>query len=629
MKYVAIDTETHLIVDNNVPAPICLTAFLMDEQDNTDSFIARFDTTLYTWLKSVFLDTSRTIIMHNAAFDLSVICASYPTLYGPVFRALKEGRVHDTGIIEKLHKIAHGGEGVGMIDVNGSKVSKLSLAGLVYKYFMIDITASKQADSVRYNYDSLRSQSLEIWSHEAKIYAVYDAMYTFLVYQVQIAQIPQDEIMGHAKQVSYDFALRLTGSQGICVDASKVSSVKKSLEDAIRETATPLLDAGILKIEKGEIKENKSVLKAKVQTAYESMKKEIKKTNSGEISVDKGALEESEDADLLALLEYREITKLLSTYIDSVEMVNLPRMDGRLRCDYEVLQATGRTSSKDPNLQNLPRREGIRDCFVPSQCFVFVACDYDAAELRTLAQCHYSITGKESPLLSMYKQDSGFDPHTWFACKMLNITYEEGMTRKSQGDKEIKKQRQRAKACNFGFPGGMGASSFMAYAKGYGVSLTRDEAQDLKNQWFDAWQLWDWLDHAQDAHDQGFVIIPQSQRKRGRVSFTQACNTPFQGLASDGAKEALFRVALECFSDTDSPLYGSRPVVFIHDEIIIEAPEYKAQSAAKRLQEVMIDAMQTFCPDTPIEASPTLMRLWSKNAESKIDADGNYTIWTN
>jgi hypothetical protein len=169
----------------------------------------------------------------------------------------------------------------------------------------------------------------------------------------------------------------------------------------------------------------------------------------------------------------------------------------------------------------------------------------------------------------------------------------------------------------------------MAYAKGYGVSLTRDEAQDLKNQWFDAWQLWDWLDHAQDAHDQGFVIIPQSQRKRGRVSFTQACNTPFQGLASDGAKEALFRVALECFSDTDSPLYGSRPVVFIHDEIIIEAPEYKAQSAAKRLQEVMIDAMQTFCPDTPIEASPTLMRLWSKNAESKIDADGNYTIWTN
>ena len=130
MKYVAIDTETHLIVDNNVPAPICLTAFLMDEQDNTDSFIARFDTTLYTWLKSVFLDTSRTIIMHNAAFDLSVICAAYPTLYGPVFQALKENRVHDTGIIEKLHKIAHGGEGVGMIDVNGSKVSKLSLAVL-------------------------------------------------------------------------------------------------------------------------------------------------------------------------------------------------------------------------------------------------------------------------------------------------------------------------------------------------------------------------------------------------------------------------------------------------------------------------------------------------------------------
>jgi DNA polymerase I-like protein with 3'-5' exonuclease and polymerase domains len=100
-------------------------------------------------------------------------------------------------------------------------------------------------------------------------------------------------------------------------------------------------------------------------------------------------------------------------------------------------------------------------------------------------------------------------------------------------------------------------------------------------------------------------------------------------LASDGAKEALFRVSFECFADTKSSLYDSRPVVFIHDEIIIESPEHKAQAASRRLQEVMIEAMQAFCPDTPIEASPTLMRLWSKNAESKLDADGNYTIWTN
>jgi DNA polymerase I-like protein with 3'-5' exonuclease and polymerase domains len=627
MKFIAIDTETHLIVDNNVPAPVCLTAFLLDDQGQSESFIARFDQTLYAWLKHVFADTNKTIIMHNAAFDLSVICATYPSLYPQVFKALKDGRVHDTGIIEKLHKIAHGGEGVGVMDVNGTKVAKLSLAGLVYKYFMIDIASSKQADSVRYQYDSFRNQSLDIWSQEAKIYAVYDAMYTMLVYQVQMQQIPQDEIVGHAKQVSYDFALRLTGSHGICVDPSKVSSVKKSLEDAIKEQEQPLLELGILKVEKNEIKENKTIIKARVQQAYESMKKEIKKTDSGAISMDKSALEESEDPELLSLLEYREVTKLLSTYIDSVEMVNLPLMDGRLRCDYEVLQATGRTSSRDPNLQNLPRREGIRDCFVPSKGFVFVACDYDAAELRTLAQCHYSMTGNESPLLSMYKKDSGFDPHTWFACKMLNISYEEGMTRKSQGDKEIKKQRQRAKACNFGFPGGMGASSFMAYAKGYGVTLTKDEAQDLKNQWFDAWQLWDWLDHAQDAQEEGFVIIPQSHRKRGRVSFTQACNTPFQGLASDGAKEALFNVALECFADSDSPLYNSRPVVFIHDEIIIESPENNAQAAARRLQQIMIASMRSFCPDTPIEASPTLMRSWSKNAESKLDANGNFTIW--
>ena len=627
MKIIAIDTETHLIKDNNIPAPVCLTAVVYDEETgSTTPFLSSISSQLCEWLISVFESQDHTIVMHNSAYDLCVLVKCFPILFPSVFSAIAQGRVHDTMIIEQLHKIAHGGDGKGVYK-NG--LSKLSLGGLVYKYFDLDLSdQKKQEDSVRYRYSALRNTPFENWEDDAKSYAVLDPMFTLLVYKTQIDQIPPREISEHDKQVGAAFALKLTSSQGICVDQSKVDQVELSLSKLIDELSQPLLVHNLLVSDKTGVKENKKQIVDAVETAYVTQKKEIKKTASGATSLDKESLEDSNDPNLAQLLEYREVSKLLSTYVDSIKMVSSSLLDGRLRCEYEVLQATGRTSSKNPNLQNLPRREGIRDCFVPSKGFIFIACDYDAAELRTLAQCHYSMTGNKSLLLEMYQSDPSFDPHTWFACKMMGITYEEGIQRKKNGDKEIKANRQRAKASNFGFPGGMGAVSFMAYAKGYGVNLSLDEAETLRNEWFTAWNMWDWLTVANNASssEDREVIIPISNRIRGKVGFTQACNTPFQGLASDGAKLALFNVAKECFSDKESALYGSRPVVFIHDEIIIETPVYNAQSAALRLQEVMRESMQAYCPNVPIEASPTLMTYWSKNAESKF-VNGSYTIW--
>lgn len=623
MHLIAIDTETYLIKDNNIPAPICLSAYAQNNGKHAIySFVSGFSKELYDWLVKVLSDEQCTIIMHNAAFDLSVICNAYPTLYPYAFKALDAGRIQDTKIIEKLHKIANGGDGSGRYE-NGA--GKLSLAGLVYKYFDTDIyQGKKDANAIRYHYDSLRDIPVDQWEDEAKKYALEDAMWTLLIYCCQIKQIDHEEINNQVAQVKADFCLRLMGSHGIRVDSSKVDQVEQNLKQALEEASKPLISCGFLD---SRGKENKETIKRTIEKAYATRGGTSKKTVNGGISLDKQALEESKHPDCLFLLEYRESEKLLSTYIDSIKMVNSDYLDNRLRCEYEVLQSTGRTSSKDPNLQNLPRREGIRDCFVPSEGFIFIACDYDAAELRTLAQCYYSMTGIESPLLQWYKRDPSFDPHTWFACKMMNITYEEGMNLKKQGDKTIKANRQRAKACNFGFPGGMGHISFQAYAKGYGLNLSEEEALDLKNQWFEAWDMTGWTRLAAKTIDEvGYVEVPFSQRRRGNVNFTQACNTPFQGLASDGAKEALFLVTKECFSEPKAPLYDCRPVVFIHDEIIIEAPEFKAQEAAKRLQELMIQGMSKYCPDCPIEASPTLMRYWSKNAESS-EENGFFTIW--
>jgi len=117
-----------------------------------------------------------------------------------------------------------------------------------------------------------------------------------------------------------------------------------------------------------------------------------------------------------------------------------------------------------------------------------------------------------------------------------------------------------------------------------------------------------------------------SERVRGNCSFTQASNTYFQGLASDASKNALLEVVKKCFGEPgSSALVGCRPCIFVHDEIIIEAPEEYASEAADELVRTMIEAAEEVCRHVPFRASPTLMRRWSKKAKSKKE-NGKWTV---
>jgi DNA polymerase I-like protein with 3'-5' exonuclease and polymerase domains len=114
---------------------------------------------------------------------------------------------------------------------------------------------------------------------------------------------------------------------------------------------------------------------------------------------------------------------------------------------------------------------------------------------------------------------------------------------------------------------------------------------------------------------EGDIIQLRSGRKRGLCRYTVAANTYFQGLAADASKLALWWVTRACYTDRNSPLFGCRPVIFLHDEIIMEAPESYAHLAATELERVMVKAMQVFVPDVPCRATAALMRRWAKEAE--------------
>jgi hypothetical protein len=152
----------------------------------------------------------------------------------------------------------------------------------------------------------------------------------------------------------------------------------------------------------------------------------------------------------------------------------------------------------------------------------------------------------------------------------------------------------------------------------------------MKAQWLRAWPemvtYFEWVNQAVGLGE-ATLVHPITGFVRGDVGYTDGCNHLFQHLAAQGAKRALYRAAREAYAEPDSPFFGSRPVVFVHDEIIAEVPESRAAAASTRLAQIMCEEMALLIPDVKITASPTLMRYWTKDAVETYDVNGTLVPW--
>jgi DNA polymerase I-like protein with 3'-5' exonuclease and polymerase domains len=294
---------------------------------------------------------------------------------------------------------------------------------------------------------------------------------------------------------------------------------------------------------------------------------------------------------------------------------------------------TGRTSSSGGNagnVQNVRRAEGTRECFTPREGWVYIGVDFDKAELHTVSQTCIDIFGRSTMAEAL---NAGKDPHTMLGARLAGMSYEEAVERLRLKDKIVKEWRQRAKPGNFGFLGGMGALGMQAYAKAqYGVKMTLEECEQLLTGWQETWpveavEYLNWIREL--CAGGGYADIKHfiSNRWRTRIPYCVAANSFFQGRAADGAKKALYEVVRRCYSDPNSALYGCRPVNFVHDEIITEAPLDRASDAAWEKRDVMVEAFNHFTPDVPVRATPVLMDRWSKSAEHLVDSNGNLQVW--
>jgi len=384
-------------------------------------------------------------------------------------------------------------------------------------------------------------------------------------------------------------------------------------------------------------------LREAVYRAYDGLPP---KTDKGDISTSREALVES---GVEALEAFGELSKWekLKTYADTLDA-----LQGRpMNVQANPLLNTGRASYQGL-IQLIPRKGGVRECFVPREGRVFCSVDYAAIEMSTLAQVCLWALGF-SKLADAINAD--IDPHSLFAANMIGVGYEEFLERKKEPI--FAGYRQAAKAANFGFPGMMGGPTFVAAKKREGEKVCEwtyrdgqcgklgkvrewkgrelkaplcarciEEAEKLRrfylNQWPEMPAYFNWVS-AQGESVEHFV----SKRVRGGCSGPAGANTRFQGLASDGAKAALRRMTREMYLDRGSALYGSRLVVFAHDETLLEIPEERLHEAAYRQAEVMVAEMKRYVPDVKVKAAPAAMRYWTKKADEKFNADGKLIPW--
>ena len=304
----------------------------------------------------------------------------------------------------------------------------------------------------------------------------------------------------------------------------------------------------------------------------------VKKTKTG-YSTNAEVLEKLRDKHPIvdAVLDYRQLTKLKSTYVDGLTKVIAP--DGRIHTSFQnTVTATGRLSSTEPNLQNIPIRTELgaelRKMFVAGPGHVLVDADYSQIELRLLAH----IAGDEH-MIAAFR--SGEDIHTVTASQVFGVPAE----------LVTHEMRRRAKAVNFGIVYGISDFSLSQ-----DIGVTRREAKEYMKRYFETYSgVRAYMTQVvEDAREKGYVSTIMGRRRWlpelkssnfNTRSFGErvALNAPIQGTAADLIKKAMIRVDARLRAEG----LEARLVLQVHDELIVECPEEEADRVCALLTEEM------------------------------------------
>lgn len=511
-------------------------------------------------LKPLLEDESVAKVGQNLKYDQSVLARAGITLHGIAYDTMLESYV---------------------LNSTGSRhdMDSLALKYLQHSCISFESIAGKGAKQLTFN---------QIELEQAAPYAAEDADITLRLHQTLWPQVCEHEGL---KKLFHEIELPLVSilsgmeRRGVRLDCDKLREHSERLAKRIDELEQKAHDIAGEPFNLGSPKQLQQIL-------FEKMGLPVKKkTPKGAPSTNEEVLAElALDYPLPAtILEYRGLSKLKSTYTDKLpELVDSETQ--RVHTSYhQAVTATGRLSSSDPNLQNIPIRneEGrkIRQAFIAEDGFKLVAIDYSQIELRIMA--HLSA---DAGLLAAFAE--GKDIHRATAAEVFGETLEQVTT----------EQRRSAKAINFGLIYGMSA---FGLARQLGIG--RKDAQHYMDTYFDRYPgVHRYMEETRaQAGEDGYVetifgrrlYLPEINARNGmrrQAAERAAINAPMQGSAADIIKKAM--IAVDRYIADKQLSDKVRMLMQVHDELIFEVAEDKVESLAAALKSVMENAVSLHVP---------------------------------
>ncbi len=502
-------------------------------------------------LKSILEDESKGKIGQNLKYDAHVL-----TNHGISMQGIAQDTMLESYVLDSTQR---------------HNMDDMALRLLGHSTIHFEDIAGKGAKQLTFN---------QIDLDQAGPYAAEDADITLQIHE-RLSQALEAEPA--LKSVYEDIELPLLNvllkieRNGVMVDVAMLEQQSKQLAERMKEVEQLAYDEAGETFNLASPKQLSTILFEKLKIPSS------KKTKTGQYSTAEDVLQElaAEYALPKLLLEHRSLSKLKSTYTDKLPL-QVNEKTGRVHTSYnQTVAATGRLSSTDPNLQNIPVRseEGrrIRQAFIAPTGFKLMAADYSQVELRIMA--HLS---QDASLLKAFAD--GIDVHRATAAEVFGVAL----------DEVVSEQRRAAKAINFGLIYGMSAFGLAKQ-----LNIGRYEAQDYIDVYFARYPgVKEYMDKTRElAHDRGYVetvfgrrlYLPEINSRNGqRRQYAErtAINAPMQGTAADIIKRAMISV--------DRALAGSKVeakvVMQVHDELVVEVLEKDVEAVADLLRMEMESA---------------------------------------
>ena len=500
-RYLAVDTETHMINKDDpadIPKLVVLVAFGRHPDNPAGKGMIVAATDVEAWIEA---HIDRIWIFHNASFDFFVLINHLKSeaWRRRLIEKVEKYEIRDTMGLKGLYDIATQGEP----KQGGYQGLEAVIPDLGLDEY-VDIDKDRD-EKYRLNYASIDGEDLNVIFEEDRNwleYPIRDVKATFIAYQTlgrriyETLEIDADlvdrwGILTEKIQVASTIALEQIRKRGLAVDSTMAQTVCTGLREQVasrisdlnREisrisdpsfdvqkrdrTGKPVLTkTGSPSFHKRDLFQ---LVSRDLQTRYpETYQPPL--TENGQLKTAAEAWQSYSDHPVL---------KLFFDIQDKIKQIGLINLHGnvsRVHPRYGYLTKTGRTSCSGPNIQQVPKDDNIRRCYMASEGHVLIACDYAQLELATLAQTCIHMFG-QSRMAEVINQ--GIDPHKYTASSMLGITIEE-----LDAHPDAKECRQKAKAVNFGIPGGLGAATLARISTiQYQAPMTEEEA----GKWMDTY----------------------------------------------------------------------------------------------------------------------------------------------